>query len=55
MKRGFTIAIALAVILSLSYTFLMAQESREESEEARDMDHEMHHGPAERDGMLTLV
>ncbi len=49
MKRVFTIAIALAVILSLSYTFLMAQESREESEEARDMDHEMHNGPAERD------
>ena len=47
MKRVFTIAIALAVILSLSYTFLMAQESREESEEARDMDHRQ--GKIERD------
>ena len=58
MKRVFLIAIALVIILSLSCTFLVAQESREESAEARDRDHrpaeverdrDERHAEAERD------
>jgi len=58
MKRVFLIAIALVIILSLPYTFLAAQESREGSAEARERDRrpaeverdrDERHAEAERD------
>ena len=49
MKKFFAIAIALAVILSLSYTFLMADEPREKPGEAREPEHMMEHRGHEGD------